>query len=129
MTPQERFWRRVTKTETCWLWSGVLSNGYGKVRINYVLQYAHRVAYTWLVGPIPEGMTLDHGCRVRNCVNPEHLDPATNADNVLRGEGLAAQNKRKTHCVRGHRFTAENTYVRPNGGRNCRACRRERVTT
>ncbi|MDP9224875.1 MAG: HNH endonuclease [Actinomycetota bacterium] len=83
---------------------------------------AHRVAYELLVGPIPEGLTLDHLCRNTSCVNPQHLEPVTVRENVLRGMGWGAKNKRKTHCHRGHPFDAKNTLRIPGGTRKCRTC-------
>jgi hypothetical protein len=121
MTP-EGFWSRVTKTESCWLWTGMANaNGYGmcnRAPTHGRLAAAHRVAYELLVGPIPDGLELDHLCRVRNCVNPTHLEPVTGAENRRRA-GLA-----KTHCPQGHEYTTENTYLKPTGGRQCRACNR-----
>lgn len=85
----QRFWAKVTKTETCWLWTGSLTHdGYGRFRLPTGHVLAHRWSYEQLVGPIPEGLVLDHvhkrGCRHRNCVNPAHLEPVTNAVNVAR---------------------------------------------
>ncbi|MFI1562215.1 HNH endonuclease [Streptomyces sp. NPDC020490] len=83
-----RFWARVDKTAPggCWVWTGsVESKGYGAPTINGAKRPAHRVAYEDLVGPIPEGLHLDHLCRVRRCVNPEHLEPVTSRENALRG--------------------------------------------
>lgn len=131
--PQERFWEKVDRRgdDDCWLWTGAIDNGYGIFSVEWTASNwtAHRYAYTLLVGPIPEGLTLDHLCRVRNCVNPRHLEPVTSGENVLRGESLSAQNARKTHCLRGHPFTEENTYrdiYRGRERRRCRACARER---
>lgn len=77
-TPQERFWEKVDKTGECWLWQGYIShNGYGRFAPSDTIYQAHRLAYEWCVGPIPEGIQIDHICHVRNCVNPEHLRLAT----------------------------------------------------
>lgn len=81
----ERFWRKVTKTDRCWLWTGSLqSRGYGCVGFGGKRYLAHRLAYEWLVGPIPDGLTIDHLCRVKACVNPAHLEPVTGAENTRR---------------------------------------------
>lgn len=83
----------------------------------------HRVVYELLVGPIPEGLQLDHLCRNRVCGNPDHLEPVTNRENWIRGENLTARTVRNDICQRGHPFSA-NARVRPNGSRTCRACER-----
>lgn len=120
----QRFWSRVVKTQTCWLWDGPLDNGYGRFWFNRKTLLCHRVAYEMLIGPIPLGMALDHLCRNRSCVNPEHLEIVTLGENVLRGIGRSAVNARKTHCKNGHEFDAENTYFRKEGNRECIPCQR-----
>lgn len=130
MVNPERFWAKVNKTDACWLWTGRLdTHGYGEVRTGGMkrrrFHRAHRVAYELLVGPIPDGLVIDHLCRVRNCVNPEHLEPVTNAENIRRGEtgrARGAQQRAKTHCAQGHPYDETNTYHRPQGGRDCRLC-------
>lgn len=87
VTFQERFWSKVTKTDTCWLWAAASErNGYGAIREPGTgrMLYAHRLAYEWLVGPIPEGLHIDHLCNVRRCVNPSHLEAVTQQENNVR---------------------------------------------
>lgn len=123
----DQFWARVDKSGPggCWLWIGSHHpKGYGKVRAFGQSKLVHRFAYEVLVGPIPAGMTLDHLCRIRHCVNPAHLEPVTNRENILRGEAPPAVNATKTHCGNGHPFNAANTYITPHGYRHCRACNR-----
>ena len=118
MSFQDSFWAKVNKTDSCWLWTGSINNkGYG--RLSGV--YAHRAAYELLVGPIPEGKELDHLCRVTHCVNPEHLEPVTHRENLLRGKSPAAIQAKITHCLQGHAYEGVNLYVRL-GKRHCRKC-------
>lgn len=115
----------------CWLWTGYIGEGgYGRVYEGHSdgrTLMAHRVVYELAVGPIPEGLTLDHLCRVRCCVNPDHVEPVTLRENLLRGETSAAINAAKTRCIHGHAFTPENTYVYADGRRTCRRCIRDRA--
>jgi hypothetical protein len=111
----------------CWLWAGYVSrDGYGTVSAGKRMHKAHRMSYEAFVGPIPEGLDIDHLCRVRNCVNPEHLEPVTRQVNCLRGDTVAAKHAATTHCPQGHEYTPENTYSSKRGERDCRACRRVR---
>lgn len=131
MAPAERFWLKVDKTPTCWLWTGYLEkNGYAYFSYgpssDKTRAAAHRFSYEMVNGPIPDSLQIDHLCRVRRCVNPTHLEAVTARENLMRGIGVAAINSQKTHCIRGHAFTVENTG--PNGrdgqGRTCKECRR-----
>ncbi len=123
-TPEESFDARIAKADTgCWLWTGHIGrNGYGVIGIGgRKLAKAHRFAYERFIGPIPDGMQLDHLCRVRHCVNPTHLEPVSNRENVIRGNEARP---RALACKRGHLFTPKNTYVNPSSGRReCKACR------
>lgn len=125
----ERFWKYVRKTETCWLWTGGRHRaGYGSFSLQTGVKIsAHRFAYELLVGPIPPGLQLDHLCRTHACVRPDHLEPVTQQENIRRGEAgkqIAAIQRAKTHCPRGHEYSAENTY-RNRGERACRTCGRD----
>jgi hypothetical protein len=109
----------------CWLWDGArFDTGYGKTFIGEKRVLAHRVVYELLRGPIPQGLQIDHLCRVRCCVNPDHMEPVTRVVNVMRGESPIAKNARKTHCLNGHEFSADNTYILKDKSRLCRACNR-----
>src|SRR3954469_973252 len=124
---QARFWSKVRYSESCWQWSACVgSNGYGKFKLPSIRApfCAHRVAYEFVIGKIPDGMFLDHLCRNRACVNPSHLEPVDARTNILRGVGFAAVNAAKKHCNNGHPFTQENTYIMSDGGRRCRTCQR-----
>lgn len=123
-TVTERFWSKVEKggPDECWHWTGTLGRGYGLLWTGERLVVAHRWLYEREKGPIPDGLQLDHLCRVRACVNPAHLEPVTGRTNVLRGIGISAENARKTHCKYGHPLNGKNLYKR-NGKRHCRACR------
>lgn len=123
----ERFWSKVHKhdgPETfCWIWTaGLDAHGYGQFGFNKKPTKAHRVAYEELVSPPPSGMALDHLCRVRNCVNPAHLEPVSIGENVRRGDGVSARNAKKTHCPSGHELQGENLIVEKSGTRRCKEC-------
>jgi hypothetical protein len=98
--------------------------GYGKFWRDGKTVSAHRVAYELFVGPIPAGMQIDHLCRNRLCVRPEHLQLATVRENLLRGNTHAAANAAKTHCPAGHPYDEQNTYRPPDGSRMCKECMR-----
>lgn len=129
---RELFWAKVDKTGDCWLWTaGRNRQGYGEFATrqtdNPKTRVAHRIAYELVVGPIPEGLVLDHLCRNPPCVNPAHVEPVTVGENTMRGVGLAPQRARQTHCVNGHEYTPDNTYIAPKRGtRDCRTCRQIR---
>jgi len=126
-SPEVRFWRLVEKSEGCWSWTGPCTpNGYGKFRLAGHSRMAHRFAYELLVGPVADELEIDHLCRVRNCVNPAHLEAVTRAENVRRS-AIGRWQREKTHCPAGHPYDEANTYHPPSqpNERMCRACRRE----
>ena len=136
----ERFNAKVGVPDAngCWPWTGVklkykppghLPYGMIGVRLgpnNWKMRYAHRVSYELHVGLIPKGMTIDHICNNPSCVNPGHLSVKTMRDNILRGNGIAAQCARKTHCNHGHLLAGANIRIGENGSRTCRVCDRLR---
>jgi HNH endonuclease len=133
-TPEQRFWSFVNKNGlasaarpelgACWLWTGGTTDGYGIFSLDGRSDHAHRVAYRWLVGEPAPGLELDHLCRVRCCVRPDHLEAVTHGVNVRRGVSPWAANAAKTHCDNGHEFTKANTRMY-RGRRICRECARQ----
>lgn len=113
----------IEQGDGCWRWLGHLtSSGYGSIWRGGQHYRAHRVAYEIFVGPIPEGLVIDHLCRNRGCVNPAHMEPVTPHENWRRGESVTVKHARKTHCKWGHPFDDANTRYRPSGARRCRIC-------
>lgn len=117
----QRILDRVERGPSCWTYPAYTVGGYPRVKVKGRARLVMRVVYEALVGPIPNGLELDHLCRNRGCVNPLHLEPVTHQENVRRGVGPTAINARKTRCIHGHEFTPENTIVRSDG-RACRPC-------
>jgi hypothetical protein len=129
-----RFWAKVNKDGPiparrpdlgpCWVWAkGLDPDGYAVFRYKGG-QRAHRFIYEQMVKPIPKGLVIDHLCRNRACVRPDHLEVVTSRVNILRGEAPPAINAAREVCSSGHELTDENTYIFPNGKRACRICRR-----
>jgi len=127
--PEIRFWAKVDKSspDGCWLWTGSRpGRGYGHFGVDGRIVRAHRWAYEAIIGPIPSGMEIDHLCRVRHCVNPEHLQPVAHSVNYLRGMHPSAITFREDVCRKGHPLTPDNVYCPPRQPhtRECRICKR-----
>lgn len=133
--------RAVAGPNSCLIWAGGTDrDNYGRARINNREHRVHRVVYKLLVGPVTEGVLVDHACHNgdvtcpggreclhRRCINPHHLEAVTNRENLYRSSlVLPVLNARKTHCLNGHLFDEANTYLDPRGSRTCRECRRAR---
>jgi hypothetical protein len=124
----KRFWDKVDKTESCWVWTaGITGDGYGAFWINGETLHAHRVSWMLSYGfdSIPNNLIVDHICRNRACVRVDHLRLLDNRENVLCGNGITAANMRKTHCIKGHEFKGKNLLVEGNR-RRCKTCIRNR---
>lgn len=131
-TTEQRFLAKVEKTDACWLWRGAkINTGYGHFWYEGRNVLSHRVAHLMFVGPIPDGMQVDHLCRVQACVNPAHLEAVTPRVNLLRNNSPTSIACRANTCQRGHPYTDENTnyYTDPRGRsyRRCRTCNRVRL--
>jgi len=133
LTSSERFWDKVDAFGVCWEWTGAKQSDdpsdYGVFGIGGKNIGAHRFAWENLVGPIPEGFVIDHLCRNKPCVNPDHLEPVTPGENIRRGAlpFIAKERGRRiTECLRGHAYTPENTLINNYGTRGCRTCRDDR---
>jgi hypothetical protein len=124
--PEERFWKHVEKTETCWIWTGAKHHGYGHFNVGKgKIVRAHVYAFRMAGGVIPRGKQLDHLCRNRACIRFGHLEPVTRRENILRGVSPCAHNARKTHCPKGHLLSKDNIY-KIDSSRMCKTCGRER---
>ena len=124
-----RFWLKTDKNprhKGCWIWGGCTDRkGYGFAHLNGKSSHAHRIAYQLAIGPIPHGLHIHHKCSVPACVRPSHLEPLTDEENNRRANTFRIRNRLKSHCMHGHPFSLFNTYYRPSGERECRACRRQ----
>ena len=127
----ERFLSKVMPEPNsgCWLWVGTVNDrGYGTFWNGKKTYRAHRFSYEMHIGPIKEGLEIDHLCRIKTCVNPDHLEAVTHRENVLRGNAgqeFAEKQRSKTHCPQGHPYSGNNLYINPLGHRGCRICKKD----
>lgn len=123
---EKHFLPRISEDQNgCWNWLGdILRNGYGRLTYQNKGRLVHRFSYEWHVGPIPEGLQIDHLCRNRHCCNPQHLEAVTPRVNTLRGHTIVAANAAKTVCPLGHPLSGDNLYLKPGRHRICIACRK-----
>lgn len=131
-TLEERLMSKVDVDDDtgCWLWTGAIDRyGYGQIGVEGRVTGVHRASYSTFVGPIPEGLTIDHLCRVRRCLNPEHLETVTSRENTLRGDTIQARNAAKSRCPKGHPYDVVQWRKLKSGSlgihRKCSTCRRE----
>lgn len=117
----QHLWSKVSQQDGHWLWQGHKQGGYGRLTVNGKRIMAHRLMYQLTFGPIPEGLVIDHLCRVRNCLRPSHMEPVTVKENILRGEAPTAKYARQTHCKNGHPLSGSNLRV-GKMQRHCRKC-------
>jgi hypothetical protein len=110
----------------CVIWTGAKARGYGVRHHDGKMRLVHRLAYEAVHGPIPEGLVIDHLCKVKACYNVAHLEAVTQRENLLRGDTFQARNAAKTECPQGHPYDAMNTYTDKFGRRSCRECARQR---
>ncbi len=127
VTAIEYFWKRAVTSPDCWQWAGTISDkGYGILSLASELHprrcRAARFAYSYFIGPIPEGMVIDHLCRNRGCVNPFHLEAISNKENIMRGICPSSINAKKTQCYRGHPYSPQTLKVFRDGFRRCFEC-------
>ena len=126
----QRIKEKIRVTDTCWIWvASKDSSGYGHCSVNGKIRPAHRVCYELIYGGVSRDLDLDHLCRVKNCVNPDHLEPVTRSENTLRGKLPSILRERRARintCPLGHPYDTENTYLRKDRpGRECKKCRTE----
>jgi len=121
---KKRFLKKLRKTRSCWVWLGKDGGtGYGRFWIKgHFTKRASRISYELFVRRIPKGLTIDHLCRNRICVNPKHLEAVTSRENILRGIGPSARNSKVTHCPQGHPYKGRNVMINKKRQRICRIC-------
>jgi hypothetical protein len=127
--PEPRFMAKIDRGQypgDCWRWRAALNaGGYALFGLDGRMRLGYRIAYEWWVGLVPDGLQLDHICRVRQCVNPDHLEPVTRQENALRGVRARAVPK-PTHCPYGHEYSGKNLWKTREGYLHCVICRNRR---